>query len=128
MGDRYTWKIADSDLSKPDAVLKELRVHGRVYQLVKKGFLLDKPMNCYASFSRGRSSILLQFGNSPVVSNLRDNELLRLRKLSKMHAFLGMQGIPPEELIYARADDEQPDIKDSFFLNLKRFVETYCRA
>lgn len=126
MGDRYSWKVADIDLSKPDAVLQELRVHGKVYQLARKGIVLDKPLNCYASFSKGASSILLQFGNSPVVSNIRDDELLRLRKLARMHAFLGMNSIAPEDLIHARTDDE-PTFVDSFQQNMKRFVGTYFR-
>ncbi len=51
MRDRYSWKLVDNDTSVPDHITQEMRIHGEVYQLHKKGIIIDAALPVYASYS-----------------------------------------------------------------------------
>ncbi len=126
---RYVWKLADNNTSSPDCVTHEMRVHGEVYQLHKKGMLIDTALPVYASYSRSRFEIKMQFGNNPTVCNVRDDELLRLRNFKKIDMLFDRHKLNLSALNEALPEHGyHAEHKNSFLLCLKRFVGVYFRA
>ncbi|MEM2916504.1 MAG: hypothetical protein QXT19_04065 [Candidatus Woesearchaeota archaeon] len=126
---RYLWKLVDNEPSIPDYVTQEMRVHGEVYQLYRKGIIMDSPLPVYASFSRSRYEIKMQFGNNPTVCNVRDEDLARLKKFKKIDALFDRHKISIPSILSALPQHgHHAEHKNSFLLCLKRFVELYFRA
>lgn len=126
---KYVWKLADNNTSSPDFITQEMRVHGEVYQLHRKGIFLDRALPFYASYSRSRFEIKMQFGNNPTVCSVRDEELLKLRKLRRIDNVLEKHKISLSAFHSALPEHGfHAEHKNSFLLCLKRFVGVYFRA
>ncbi len=126
---RYVWKSVGNDTSSPDHITQELRVHGEVCQLHRKGIILDRALPFYASYSRSRYEVKMQFGNNPTVCSVRDEALLRLRKFNKIDALFDRHKISISALLGALPEHGyHAEHKNSFWLCLKRFVGIYFRS
>ncbi len=126
---KYVWKLADNNTSVPDPVAQEMRVHGEVYQLYRKGILMDTPLPFYASYSRSRFEIKMQFGNNPTICNVRDETLAKLRKFKKIDTLFDCHKINLAAFTEALPEHGfHAEHKNSFLLCLKRFVGVYFRA
>jgi len=121
----YCWKpIARNPRNR--RVHPALWQHGDVYQLVRKGILIDRPLHHYASYARSRYSMLLQFGNPGVICDVRDDLLVRSAKQEKAQTVLWKTGIAPGVLLQARVDHAVPlGTQEAFYRCLKRFMEHY---
>jgi len=126
---KYSWKLVGNDTSMPDFITQEMRVHGDVYQLAKKGLFADRPLPLYASYSRSRYQVKMQFGHNPTVCNIRDEDLLKLKKLKKIDDFFARHKINLATFTQALPEHgHHAEHRNSFWLCLKRFVEVYFRA
>ncbi|MEM4240314.1 MAG: hypothetical protein QXK08_03930 [Candidatus Woesearchaeota archaeon] len=125
---KYVWKFADNNTFSPDYVTQEMRVHGEVYQLHKKGLIFDRALPIYASYSRSRFEIKMQFGNNPTVCNVRDEDLRRLKKFKKIDALFDRHKISIPSILSALPENSyHAEHKNSFWLCLRRFVRVYFR-
>ena len=125
---KYSWKLVGNDTSSPDYVTQEMRVHGDVYQLHRKRLIIDSSLPMYASFSRSRYEVKMQFGNNPTVCNIRDGELPKLIKLKKIDSLFEKHKISLDTFTQALPEHgHHPEHKNSFLLCLKRFVGVYFR-
>jgi hypothetical protein len=126
---KYSWKLADNNPSSPDFVTHEMRVHGDVYQLHKKGLIVDRALPFYASYSRSRYEVKMQFGNNPTVCNIRDETLSKLRKFKKVDMLFDRHKINLATFTQALPEHgHHNEHKNSFWLCLKKFVGVYFRA
>lgn len=123
----YCWKrIAHNPRNR--SVHPALWLHGDVYQLVRKGLAVDAPLHHYASHSRSRFSVLLQFGNPGVLCNIRDTPEERAANQEKAHALLWNAGLAPGVMLQAGLDQAVPlAVREAFYRCLKRFVNFYFR-
>ncbi len=126
---KYSWKLVGNDNSSPDYVTQEMRIHGDVYQLHRKRLIIDSALPMYASFSRSRFEVKMQFGNNPTVCNMRDGELQKLMKLKKIDGLFEKHKISLSTFLQALPEHgHHNEHKNSFWLCLKRFVGVYFRG
>jgi hypothetical protein len=125
---KYSWKLVGNDNSSPDFVTHEMRTHGTVYQLHKKGIIVDMALPVYASYSRSRFEVKMQFGNNPTVCNICDESIAKLKKFKKIDTLFDRHKINLETFTHALPEHgHHAEHKNSFLLCLKRFVGVYFR-
>ena len=123
------WEQIFFDPIQPNGTCKELWVHGPVYQLVKKGYVLDTPVHCYASHYRSQSKVFMQFGEHGTVCTVDDDKATWLKNLERAQAFFEAHRINQNTLIGAELPEvDDHTVQDDFASHLKRFVEFYFRS
>jgi hypothetical protein len=124
----HIWKRLDRNPEAHWGVSRKLWTHGDVYQLVRKGLVLDAPLDCYASHARSRASTLLQFGNHTVVCAASDADAQRNANAKEILQNMARNRITHATLVAAQPENSIPlQQKDALFRSLKRFVEFYFR-
>ena len=122
MSEEFVWREIDFNPIHPNGVCTELWIHGPVYQLVKKGFLLDKELHCYASHLISKAAVWLQFGEHGTLCSKYDDEPTRNNNLKRIFSYFESHKLNPKILTNASTKE------DNFSRNVKQFVDFYFRS
>jgi hypothetical protein len=125
----HYWKEIPPDTTKYPGIHRELWVNGKVYQLFKKGILLDSPVHCYVSHSRSRAQTVFQFGAASVVCTINDTERQRAVNRQEAEQHLASNGVSRDVLMQAgfpRTIDLA--LQDAMYRRIRRFLDIYFRS
>jgi len=125
----HYWKEIATDTTKYPGIHRELWINGTVYQLFKKGMLVDLPVHCYVSHGRSLAQTVFQFGAASVVCAIDDAEHQRAANTKEADKHLADSGVSRDVLMQAGFPRETDlALQDAAYRRIRRFLDIYFRS